>query len=166
MSKSNQSVFRFAAALLAVAGGIATVSCASSGGAGPPSPGTVRTLEASEEHVNSAIASALGSGRYCDMLLGPAAGHDYLARGWHPTNGFLLQPGIYSPYRAYFHIIVAHLAANQTQVTVRIILAEAVSSKEPGVHSGWAFHFKTIPPIPEEEGKVLAAVAAELTTHK
>lgn len=166
MSKSNQSVFCFATALLAVAGTIAAVSCASSGAVGHPAVGTARAFDASEEHVNSAITNAFGSGQYCDMLLGQAAGHDFLARGWHPTNGFLLQPGIFSPYRAYFHIVVVPLASNLTQVTVRTIKAEAVSGREPGVHGGWAFHFKTIRPIPEEEEKVEAAIAAELTMHK
>ena len=100
------------------------------------------------------------------MLLGQAVGSDYLAKGWHPTNGFLLLPGIFSSYHAFFHVVVVPLAANQTKVLVRTVCAQAVDGKEPGVHGGWAFHFKEITPDPVEEQNVLAAIANELNAEK
>jgi hypothetical protein len=138
------------------------VSCASAGNATGPTLGSVRAFEANEAEVDSAITNAFASGRYRDMMLSEAAGHDYLAHGWHPTNGYLLQPGTGSLYQGYFHIVVTPVTTNQTKVIVRTIKAEAVDGKEPGLHGGWAFHFREIHPVPQEETNILVAIAAQL----
>ena len=142
------------------------VSCMSLSRATGPTAGTVRNFGASGAEVSLAIVNTFTNGHYRDMLLSAAVGSGDLVRGWHPTNGFLLQPGTGSPYQGYFHIVAAPVATNQTQVTVQTILAEALAGKEPGVHGGWAFHFRKIPPVPQEEEDVLAAIAAELDSEK
>lgn len=137
------------------------VSCAGAG-AGKQTRGTTNVFDADQATVQSAVTNAFAGGRYNDMLLSRAAGHDYLERGWHPTNGFLLQPGPGSPYQGYFHIVITPTVSNRTAVTVRTVKAEALAGKEPGVHGGWAFHFRRISPIPKEETNVLSAVQAQL----
>jgi hypothetical protein len=131
-----------------------------------PTIGTVRIFEASEVDVNSAITNAFGSNRYNDMLLGQAIGHDFLARSWHPTNGFLLQPGTFSSYHGYLFIGATLIASNQTKVVVRTIVAEAINGKEPGIHGGWAFHFQKIPPNLQEETNVLTEIFRYLNSEK
>ena len=91
------------------------VSCMSSSRATGPTAGTVRTFEASEGEVGLTIVNTFIIGHYRDMLLSQAVGSGELVRGWHPTNGFLLQPGTGSPYQGYFHIVAAPVTTNQTQ---------------------------------------------------
>lgn len=142
------------------------VSCAIAGGSTKPSVGTVRAFNASEIEVTSAITNAFKSGHYNDMLLGPAVGSGELARGWHPTNGFVLFPGTGTRYYAYFHIVVFPTSTNLTKVVVRTIEADVVNGKEPGLHGGLALHFSKTQPIPKEEENVLSAIAQELDAAK
>ncbi len=66
------------------------------------------------------------------------------------------------PYRAYFYIGLTSTGTNATMVTVRTIQAEVIDGKEPGVHEGWAMHFRKIPPVRQEEENILEAITAEL----
>src|SRR6266550_1140738 len=56
------------------------------------SGGTDRVFAANEGRVLAAITNAFGGLKYNQMMLIEAVGEDWLAEGWHPTNGLLLLP--------------------------------------------------------------------------
>jgi hypothetical protein len=144
--------------------------------------GTSRVFPASAAETTAAITNAFANHRYRGMSLYNAAGQDYLVPGWHPSNGFALEPALSVdgsitnlpagmlmkksvPYVAYFHIVTTPLGTDATSVTVRTILAEVIDGKEPGVHGGWANHYRKVHPMRQEEENVLAAVAEQLSTQ-
>ena len=135
-----------------------TAGCANAG----PTIGTVRVFSAPEAEVYSAITNAFGQGNYNDMVLSTAVGNDFLAHGWHPTNGFVLFPGTGSSYYAYFYLLPTAIRTNQTKVLVQTLESDVIAGKEPGVHGGSAFHFRKAKPDPHEETNVLDAIAAHL----
>jgi len=59
--------------------------------------GVKRLFPASEADATRAITNAFGLFRYRRMLLDEATGSDFLAKNWHPTNGFLLDPSTRLP---------------------------------------------------------------------
>ena len=67
------------------------------------------------------------------------------------------------PYFAEFHIDVKPLDNNQTKVTVRSIRPRVIDGKEVGWHFGPSVHYRNVPPLRQEEEKVLAAIAEELS---
>jgi len=144
----------------------AFTGCSGVGDSVYPTVGVNRIFAVNESEANLAITNSFRNGQYNDMLLGPAVGSGELVRGWHPTNGFVLFPGTGTRYYAYFYIVTAPLATNQTRVTVRTIEADVVDGKEPGVHGGWALHFKTIRPDQHEEENVMAAIDKELNSTR
>ena len=148
-------------------------------------PGNERIFVANEIETSVAITSAFGNFRYRDTMLYEAAKSDwdYLVRGWHPTNGFVLAPLLSAsgsitnisidragkkrvPYVGYFHILVAPVTTNRTIVTVRTVRSEVIDGREPSVHGGWANHYRKVPPIRQEEENVLLAIAEELSHAK
>ena len=166
MSTPKRILVTITAFATLITGVSAFFGCAGAGGASKPAVGSTRIFDASAAEVNSAVVNAFTNGHYCDMLLSQAVGSGELIRGWHPTNGFVLEPGTGSLYRGCFHVVVTPAATNETQVVVRTLWAEAVDGREPGVHGGWAFHFRKIPPDPQQERNVLWAVAEQLDKRK
>ena len=147
--------------------------------------GNERIFVANEIETSVAITSAFENFRYRDMMLYEAAKSDwdYLVRGWHPTNGFVLAPLLSAsgsitnipidpagnkrvPYVGYFHILVAPVATNRTMVSVRTVLSEVIDGRELSVHGGWANHYRKVPPIRQDEENVLLAIAEELSRAK
>src|SRR2546421_7784105 len=53
--------------------------------------GTERVFAVPEGRALAAITNAFREVCYCQMILSVAVGQDWLAKGWHPTNGFLLE---------------------------------------------------------------------------
>ena len=160
-------------------------ACAAIGGkpALPPSDksGTARIFDASEAETIAAITNAFADLRYRGMKLDNAVGRQYLAPRWHPTNGFVLFPLMASsitnvplgrvdgprvPYAACFHIITVPAGTNLTKVVVRTIVSEVIDGKEPGVHAQWAFHYRKVPPVRQEEENVIAALSGKLILGK
>lgn len=70
------------------------------------------------------------------------------------------------PYAACFHITTVSAGTNQTKVVVRTIVSEVVDGKEPGVHAQWAFHYRKVPPVRQEEENVIAALSGKLIPGK
>jgi hypothetical protein len=138
--------------------------------------GTERIFAANDSEVRTAISNAFNQFKYHDLMLTDPIGSDWLAPGWHPTNGFLLLPtvgivgmvptiGILGkrelPYVATFHITVDALAANQTRVVVRTVIAKVVDGVALG-HGGTPGNTKRVPPVRQEEENVLSAIAEQL----
>ena len=141
--------------------------------------GTERIFAASESEVSSAITNAFRLFRYHDLMLTDPIGSDWMAANWHPTNGFLLLPTTstigtvptvgflgrrHLPYLATFHITFRSLSTNETTVGVRTVVAKVVDGITLG-HAGTTGNTVVVPPVRQEEEKVLAAIADELTPH-
>jgi hypothetical protein len=94
------------------------------------------------------------------------------------TNRFELIPGLESlsmvpldngkslPYEASFYITIAPVSSNRTTVIVRTTSCSLLDGQEPGIHGGWANHYRTVEPIQQEEDNVLAAISKELSKPK
>ena len=112
--------------------------------------------------------------------LSPSPSDFDLVPGWHSTNGFVLYTfhesftkvpmrrsgGKSLPYIAYFHIDLTPLATNQTKVTVRTILSEVIDGRETlNLHGGEANHYRKVPPVRQEEERVVTAIAEALSAN-
>ena len=117
------------------------------------------------------------------MHLDSSVGSDYSDTDFHPTSGFILEPfsvsgaiskipviGILGkrdlPYVAHFHILAKPLSTDETEVTVRTIVANVIDGSEPGVHVRWANHYRKVAPVRQEEVNVLSAISEQLTKSK
>ena len=121
------------------------------------------------------------------MAFSKASDYGYIAKHWHSTNGFVLGPivDIYSPipavatvavggvlgkrelcYYTYFYIMTRPLGTNQTELVVRSFGSEVLDGREPGIHGGWAGHWRRVPPVRREEENVLAEISARLPSYK
>jgi len=144
--------------------------------------GSSRIFAATSSQMVSAITNAFADLRYRQMFLIQAADFD-LVQGWHSTNGFVLEPvGVPAsitnvpldrlgkqrvPYVAYFHVEITVLDTDQTKVTVRTISSEVIDGKEIfSVHGGTANHYRTVPPVRQEEENVLMAILEELAKER
>jgi hypothetical protein len=142
--------------------------------------GTSRTFATSSVLVARGISNAFRDFDYHQMMLSDAAGSDFLAPGWHPTNGFLLHPtldpiamvpmkGVLGtrqlPYEAYFHITVNPVASNETRVTVQTVAARVFSGFELK-HSGMGFRSFNVQPVRREEESVLAAISKDIDSEQ
>ncbi len=142
--------------------------------------GTERVFMASESEMGSAITNAFHFFKFHDLMLTDAIGSDWMAPNWHPTNGFLLIPttstigtvptaGVLGrrqlPYLATFHVTVRPVATNQMLVAVRTVTAKVVDGITLG-HAGTTGNTVAVPPVRQQEEKVLAAIADELTSQK
>jgi len=66
------------------------------------------------------------------------------------------------PYIADFQITLKPLNSNQTKIIVQTLYSEVLDGKEPGVHTEWANHYRSVPPVRQEEENVLAAIEKAL----
>ena len=154
-----------------VKGGIPTLATSDSNGTSVPLP-------AREDDVVAAITNAFQLFRYQGMWLYP---RDHAARigDWLPfvgqvTNGFTLtsEPGHFTsipldngkvvPYLSSFYISIKPISSMQTVVNVKTIQSSVQDGREYSIHAGWGAHFRDVPPIREEEEKVIKAIAHEL----
>ena len=142
--------------------------------------GTERVFPVSRDKAIAAITNAFAHFRYRQMMLTEAVGSDYLAAGWHPTDGFLLCPGSAPiatvrtkgvmgkrllPYEAYFHITLTSVETNQTKISARTVLARVFDGITL-TRSGTGPRPVGVPPIRSEEENVLGAIAAEFDLSK
>jgi len=142
--------------------------------------GTDRVFAANEGRVLAAITNAFGGLKYNQMMLSEAVGEDWLAEGWHPTNGLLLLPtlepvawiptkGILGrrrlPYMAWFHITALPEGGNQTKVNVRTVRATVGDGISLDPHGGGRGSIKVAPVLSEEE-RVLAAISQQIPGEK
>jgi hypothetical protein len=138
--------------------------------------GSKLTFHADEARIDAAITNAFDGLRYNQMMLSDAVGGDWLAEGWHPTNGFLLQPtlepiaciptrGVLGrrqlPYLAWFHITTSPIGQSQTLVTVRTVLAKVVDGVALG-HAGTTRGTVKVDPVSREEERVLSAISKQI----
>ncbi len=179
-----------AAALIAGVVGCTSFTGCVVGGAGggpdlPPSSGsgTVRLFEATVDQTLTAITNAFSGHQYRNMILYPAAssGADFSSN--RLAYCFTLEPtlsvdgaittipvrGARSttlPYVAYFSICCAATGNDHSKVTVRTTRSEVIDGKEPGLHGGWANHYRKVPPVQREEDNVLGAIGAALDARE
>jgi hypothetical protein len=138
--------------------------------------GTQRTYPVSEAYALTAISNAFRLFSYNEMMLSEAVGEDWLAEGWHPTNGFLLQPTLeptayiptkgllgsrHLPYLAWFHITTTPTGPTQTTVSVRTVLAKVVDGITLG-HAGTTGGTVKVAPVRREEERVLVAITEQI----
>ena len=138
--------------------------------------GSERVFAVGEGQAVAAITNAFHGLQYHQMMLTEAVGEDFLAEGWHPTNGFLLLPtleptaGIPTkgllgrrqlPYLAWFHITTAPIGQSQTTVSVRTVLAEVVDGVGLG-HAGTTGGTVKVSPVRREEERVLAVISDQI----
>jgi hypothetical protein len=179
---NKATVLRRAVLILCGAGIVLAVAWSVGGLAGSPAlplsdkAGTQCTYPISEAHVIAAITNALGLARYNEMMLTEAVAGDWLAEGWHPTNGFLLRPTLEPtahiptkgllgrrqlPYLAWFHITTTPIGQSGTTVSVRTVLAKVVDGVALG-HAGTTGGTVKVAPVRREEERVLAAISDQI----
>jgi hypothetical protein len=140
--------------------------------------GTERVFPANQDEIVDAITNAFADSRYRQMILEPASDVPGLVPGFKEKTGFVLEsmsatgsitnipltsPGTTPvPYVAYFYIRTTQLGTNKSGVTVRTIRSEVIDGQEPGVHGGWANHYRKVPPVRQEEENVLAMITSAL----
>lgn len=159
-----------------ISGGLAGKPTLSVSGPG----GTSRILPATESAVAEAITNAFDLFKYHDMMLTDPIGEDWMARDWHPTNGFLLVPTVstiatvptkgllgirHLPYVATFHITLKLEGTNQTQVNVRTVTAKVLDGIGLG-HGGSVANTANVPAVREEETNIIKAIEAEIKSGK
>jgi hypothetical protein len=66
------------------------------------------------------------------------------------------------PYFAQFDLRVQEVSSNQSRVCVTTTSAWVRDGKEIGIHGGWAWHTKAVPPIHQEETNIVLRVQAQL----
>lgn len=138
--------------------------------------GSQRTYPISEARAIATITNAFGLARYNGMMLTEAVSGDWLAEGWHPTNGFLLLPaleptariptkgllgGRQLPYLAWFHITTTPNGQAGTTVSVRTVVAKVVDGVALG-HAGTTLGTIKVAPVRIEEERVLGAVSGQV----
>ena len=142
--------------------------------------GTSRIFDGDSFHVTTAITNAFDSDRYREMALIYTGGLDYQIHGRKFQGGYsltsmstsgtitnvALDNGQVAPYRASFYVETTPAGTNHTKVTVYTIGSRVLDGQEPGVHGGWANHYRDIPPLRQEEENILAQIAAQFEVSK
>ena len=151
------------------------------------SNGVAQTFDVSPLVALTAITNAFSDNRYRGMRLEDARDAAYLVPGWHPKDGFVLSPflglnydknplasnggaitniplgsGKVTPYFPYFYITISQLESNKINVSVRTVLAQIIDGRETGVHGGWANHYRSVPPVRQEEENILTVISNQL----
>jgi hypothetical protein len=127
----------------------------------------------SDSQVEIAITNAFSNYKYKWMTLWEARVWPDVIAGVHLSEGFVLTYGDldgiakvpldtdrkkWVPYLAEIHITASSINSNKTKVTVRSIHPRVVDGKKPGWHFGEAAHFRSVPPIRQEEEGVLEQI--------
>jgi hypothetical protein len=129
--------------------------------------------------MSKAISTAFGNGRYHSaMLILSPDQYDMIRRRctdkpatneWNLTADVLplthISVGKKSlPYFAQFEMFVTPIKTNRCAVFVTTVSCYVRDGKEIGVHGGWAWHAKRIPPLQSEETNLLVEIGKALST--
>jgi len=142
--------------------------------------GTERIFPAAQPDVAAAITNAFDLFRYHGLMLTDPIGSDWMARDYHPTNGFLLLPTTetlctvqtlgflgkrHLPYEASFHITLMADGTNRTRVVVRTVTARAVNGLGLGP-CGPCTGSVRVRPIRREEENVIDAIGEKIVSSR
>lgn len=142
---------------------------------------TSRIFTTPAGQIDMAISNAFADFQYRGMVLERASENLDILPDSRSVDGFVLRTihepiakvsldrggTTWVPYIAYFNIATTPISDSQTKVTIYTFFSEVIDGQETfNFHGGTANHYRTVPPVRQEEESVLSAISNQLPPYK